>query len=125
MIIVALDGNILKVANLGDSGFRVVRHGKVVLASPAQEHYFNCPFQLGYAPLSEDIDSASEAQEFEFEIQPGDLVIVGSDGLFDNVFDEDIVAVANLSSCQGGRGRYVLCCCGRIKSTRHCCAEEC
>ena len=95
MIIVALDGNILKVANLGDSGFRVVRHGKVVLASPAQEHYFNCPFQLGYAPLSEDIDSASEAQEFEFEIQPGDLVIVGSDGLFDNVFDEDIVAVAN------------------------------
>ena len=95
MIIVALDGNILKAANLGDSGFRVVRHGKVVLAAPAQEHYFNCPLQLGYAPLSEDIDSASEAQEFEFEIQPGDLVIVGSDGLFDNVFDEDIVAVAN------------------------------
>ena len=95
MVIVTLEGTTLKAANLGDSGFRVIRSGKVVFASPAQEHYFNCPYQLGYPSLSEDVDLASEAQEFEIVMQPGDLVIVGSDGLFDNVFDEDIASVAN------------------------------
>jgi len=37
-------------ANLGDSGFRVVRAGKVVHRSQEQQHYFNTPFQLAVAP---------------------------------------------------------------------------
>ena len=81
-----------RAANLGDSGFRVVRGGEVVFATPAQEHYFNCPYQLGYEPLSEDTDVAEDADEFEFTVKPGDLVVAGSDGLFDNVFDDEIAA---------------------------------
>jgi len=37
-------------ANLGDSGFRVVRSGRIVHRSQEQQHYFNTPFQLAVAP---------------------------------------------------------------------------
>lgn len=42
--------HILYSANLGDSGFLVVREGKVVHRSEEQQHYFNTPFQLSIAP---------------------------------------------------------------------------
>jgi len=37
-------------ANLGDSGFVVVRAGVVVHRSNEQQHYFNTPYQLAIAP---------------------------------------------------------------------------
>ncbi|KAG8146026.1 putative Protein phosphatase PTC7-like protein [Naja naja] len=40
----------LHTANLGDSGFLVVRGGRVVHRSDEQQHYFNTPFQLSIAP---------------------------------------------------------------------------
>uniref|UniRef100_A0A8C7U7J4 Protein phosphatase n=1 Tax=Oncorhynchus mykiss TaxID=8022 RepID=A0A8C7U7J4_ONCMY len=40
----------LHTANLGDSGFLVVREGEVVHRSDEQQHYFNTPFQLSIAP---------------------------------------------------------------------------
>ena len=106
MVCVEVDGSKLKAANLGDSGFRVVRGGEVVFASAAQEHYFNCPYQLGYEPLSEDTDTAADAESYEFAVKPGDLVVAGSDGLFDNVFDEDIarIATAAAASVRGALG---------------------
>jgi protein phosphatase PTC7 len=94
MVVIECDGTKIKAANVGDSGFRIVRDGKVVFASPAQEHYFNCPYQLGFPPLSEDTDTASDAEMFDVAVKPGDLVIAGSDGLFDNVFDDEIAEVA-------------------------------
>ncbi|KAG9335384.1 hypothetical protein JZ751_005306 [Albula glossodonta] len=40
----------LHTANLGDSGFLVVRGGEVVHRSDEQQHYFNTPFQLSIPP---------------------------------------------------------------------------
>lgn len=37
-------------ANIGDSGFVIVRHGEVVHRSEEQQHYFNTPFQLSLPP---------------------------------------------------------------------------
>lgn len=37
-------------ANLGDSGFMVVRNGRVITKSEEQVHYFNAPFQLTLPP---------------------------------------------------------------------------
>lgn len=37
-------------ANIGDSGFVVVRQGQVVHRSEEQQHYFNTPFQLSMPP---------------------------------------------------------------------------
>ena len=36
----------LTVANLGDSGFAVVRGGRSILRSAEQQHAFNFPFQI-------------------------------------------------------------------------------
>lgn len=40
-------------ANLGDSGFLIVRDGEVVHRSQEQQHYFNTPYQLTVAPPSQ------------------------------------------------------------------------
>ncbi len=33
--------------NLGDSGARIIRSGKMVFRTKEQQHFFNCPYQLG------------------------------------------------------------------------------
>lgn len=43
----------LYTANLGDSGFLVIRDEQVVHRSQEQQHYFNTPFQLAVAPPSQ------------------------------------------------------------------------
>ena len=50
--IVALDKNkqSLHTANLGDSGFLVVRKGDIVHRSIEQQHAFNTPYQLAIPP---------------------------------------------------------------------------
>ena len=102
MCVVRLDGDRLTCANVGDSGFRVVRSGAVVSASTAQQHYFNCPFQLAYEELAKDGDSASDAELYDIVVREGDIVVLGSDGLFDNVFDEEIASVVSRAFAGAG-----------------------
>lgn len=42
----------LYTANIGDSGFIVMRNGQIVHRSEEQQHYFNTPFQLSLAPAN-------------------------------------------------------------------------
>jgi serine/threonine protein phosphatase PrpC len=81
----------LRVANIGDSGFMVLRDGRLVFRSEEQQHGFNHPFQLA---TRDEGNAVAEAQSYTLELQLGDVVVVGSDGLFDNVFDETIVAMS-------------------------------
>ena len=46
------DTGVLRAANLGDSGFLILRDGQVFFHSPSQQHRFNMPFQIG--PFGED-----------------------------------------------------------------------
>ena len=94
MCVVRLKGTSLTCANVGDSGFRVVRDGAVAYGSTAGQHYFNCPYQLQYRDLAGECDAAEDADVFSFDVREGDIVVAGSDGLFDNVFDEEIASVA-------------------------------
>ncbi|CAM0910229.1 unnamed protein product [Alopecurus aequalis] len=80
-VIVSLAGRALKWAYVGDSGFAVFRDGKLVHRSQPQQHFFNCPFQL--SPL----EGPSDAAVGEVGVEEGDVLVVSSDGLFDNVFD--------------------------------------
>ncbi|CAM6050192.1 unnamed protein product [Sphagnum compactum] len=77
----------LHVANVGDCGLRILRSGKVVFATSPQQHYFDCPYQFS---SSEGGQSASDAAVFKAELLKGDTIVLGSDGLFDNVYDRDI-----------------------------------
>lgn len=83
-------------ANIGDSGFLVVRSGKVVHRSEEQQHYFNTPYQLSLVPPAQSgrvlSDSPESADTSQFTVRDGDLILVATDGLFDNMPDSLIVA---------------------------------
>ena len=50
ILILEHESNNLFTVNIGDSGFLVVRKGRVVHKSEEQQHYFNTPFQLALPP---------------------------------------------------------------------------
>ncbi|XP_031400749.1 probable protein phosphatase 2C 1 isoform X4 [Punica granatum] len=82
-------GRILKIANVGDCGLRVIRQGKVVFSTSPQEHYFDCPHQLSSEVVGQ---TYLDAVMSTVEVMEQDTIVMGSDGLFDNVFDHEIVS---------------------------------
>jgi len=66
--------------------------------SPQQEHEFGCPFQLGHLP---EADPPSTAMRTELPLRHGDLIVLGSDGLWDNVSDEGVLSIAAESESSG------------------------
>ncbi|XP_004500319.1 probable protein phosphatase 2C 26 isoform X2 [Cicer arietinum] len=81
------NGN-LKIANVGDCGLRVIRNGRQIFSTSPQEHYFDCPFQLSSERVGQTYLDAAVSN---VELMEGDTIVMGSDGLFDNVFDHEIV----------------------------------
>jgi len=85
----------LYTANIGDSGFLVVRCGEVVHRSQEQQHYFNTPFQLSLPPteLQSEVlaDRPDSADQYEFSVEDGDVILMATDGIFDNVPDRLLV----------------------------------
>lgn len=106
-LIVVLDGvgagkaAALRAANLGDSGFMVLRGNEVRFQSQPQQHSFNFPFQLAAPGTSGDLPSDAEVIKLD-DIQAGDVVVLGSDGLFDNMFGAEIMEEVSLSLADVG-----------------------
>lgn len=76
----------LRSLNLGDSILLVIRDGVVVARSREIVHYFDCPYQLA----EDSPDRPKDGTQLKTEVLPGDIVLVGSDGIFDNLSDEFI-----------------------------------
>ncbi|EDW23812.1 GL23811 [Drosophila persimilis] len=94
----------LYTANLGDSGYVVIRNGSVLDRSEEQTHFFNMPFQLTVPPPDSNremwfCDDPSEAVATRLLLQPDDLVLVATDGLFDNMPEQMLLEM--LSKVQG------------------------
>ncbi|OLY82612.1 putative protein phosphatase 2C 80 [Smittium mucronatum] len=83
-----LRGDELQVTNIGDSGLTIIRDGELIFRTEEQQHSFNYPYQLG---TEENSDDVSNAQTFRIKVKKNDLIILASDGLYDNLFDEDIL----------------------------------
>lgn len=96
----------LDVANLGDSGYLLLRLNGVHAYSRAQTHAFNTPFQLSAIPpallarmktfggralcdLPRDADVTSRS------LQHGDVLVFATDGLWDNLFNQDVLHIAS------------------------------
>ncbi|CAI9771430.1 unnamed protein product [Fraxinus pennsylvanica] len=88
--IIALTEQGLHAINLGDSGFMVVRDGCMVFRSLVQQHEFNYPYQL---KSGNGGDLPSSGQVSIISVAPGDVIIAGTDGLFDNLYNNDIITV--------------------------------
>ncbi|CAK4913099.1 unnamed protein product [Aphanomyces euteiches] len=94
-IIQLSDDGTIHTANLGDSGFMLCRENaeeegwSIIYASPSQCHYFNCPFQLGHGSR----DTPAHADLSTLSVEPNDVVLVATDGLFDNLTEEEILSL--------------------------------
>jgi protein phosphatase PTC7 len=96
MLCVDCSSSTLSALNLGDSGFRLFRQldseagaPRLEMGSRPQQHFFNCPFQLG----GDNADRPRNGDRYTHAVQPGDLIVLATDGLFDNLFDDEIGAL--------------------------------
>ncbi|KAH8355455.1 hypothetical protein KR084_009644 [Drosophila pseudotakahashii] len=87
----------LYTANIGDSGFLVVRSGAVVCRSREQQHHFNTPFQLSAPPPGHELNVLSDGPEsadtLQFPVQPGDVILLATDGVYDNVPESFLIEI--------------------------------
>ena len=54
--------------------------------SKEQQHQFNFPYQVGTSG-----DDPAKAEDLIHDVEHNDIIILASDGLWDNLFDEMIV----------------------------------
>jgi protein phosphatase PTC7 len=99
----------LIIDSLGDSGFAhfrlAVSPPSVVHVSPHQTHAFNTPWQLSQTPPSlrrkmelfgrsaPQGDQPKHAALSQHQLQHGDVVMYATDGVWDNLSEEELVAI--------------------------------
>jgi len=86
-----IQDNKLKCLNLGDSGFMVVRSGSILFRTKEQQHVFNFPVQLGTGHTT----TPDDGDQIHVDVHDGDIVIMATDGLFDNLYDNEILDIVN------------------------------
>ncbi|CAG9316811.1 unnamed protein product [Blepharisma stoltei] len=119
-ILANLEKNKLKISNLGDCGIMTIRkvngNPRIIFQSSPQEHFFNTPYQISrelsltqiqqlkeklsnekYIEVMEQMkniikDSLWDSDDYCLKVKAGDLIIMASDGLWDNVFPKEILA---------------------------------
>ena len=98
----------LTVYNLGDSGAMVLRpsirhfptegaevrglYPRTVLRSHDQNHGWNWPFQASASNLGGVVN---EADELSTRVREGDVLIAATDGVLDNLFDSELIAIVS------------------------------
>lgn len=104
---------VLEVANLGDSGFVHLRPNRVHARSSAQTHAFNTPYQLSVIPHSMMLRAAAfggarlcdlprDADVTRHSLQHGDVLVFATDGLWDNLFDQDVLRLVSAAMTRVG-----------------------
>ncbi|KAJ6260760.1 hypothetical protein Dda_4989 [Drechslerella dactyloides] len=96
-----LHGNRLYVVNVGDSHCLVLRPSHVpppdagedsrfLLRTTEQWHYFDCPRQLGTDSPDTPLGNAVVSS---VKVENGDIVVLATDGLLDNLWEEEVVSI--------------------------------
>lgn len=85
------EDNVLRALNIGDSVCLVLRDGSVAARTREIIHYFDCPYQLGY----DSPDRPQDGTKLNAELFKGDVIVAGSDGVFDNLSDADVCEIVS------------------------------
>ncbi len=93
--VVTVHDDQLRSSVVGDCGYVVLRHGNPVYQSVPQMHRFNLPHQLGY-----QMDTPERAVNHEMMLEPDDIIVLGSDGVFDNLHMDEMVRLVRRSPRQ-------------------------
>ena len=111
-IIATLIKRQINILNLGDCGLILIRFDgtpRIIFKTTPKLHCFNTPYQISRRFSLNQLksgnqcgsqlttsDSVSDADEFLITIYPGDIAIMGSDGLLDNMHAEEILKITYL-----------------------------
>jgi len=85
-------GTLDSAAGIGAAGRKL----HIAFRSPQQLRAFNTPYQLGRAPDSGDapddrFETPQDASLVRVPVRPGDILVLATDGLFDNVDEEALL----------------------------------
>lgn len=82
---------------IGDSGYLIFKFIgpklEIKYESKPQQKRFNFPYQLGWRGNG---DTPNSALVLEHDLEEGDIIVAGSDGIFDNMTSENIAQVLEL-----------------------------
>jgi protein phosphatase PTC7 len=81
------EDGVLQVLNVGDSTAVVVRENKVVARTREINHFYECPYQFS----TSSPDRPRDGTRLRLALKRGDVIIAGSDGVFDNLEEEQIL----------------------------------
>ncbi|CDO97469.1 unnamed protein product [Coffea canephora] len=102
VLVAHFDGQALHVVNIGDSGFLILRNGVVFERSHRMTYKFNFPYQI-----QRGHDPSELLEEYEIELEEGDVIIIATDGLFDNLYEQEIVSIVSASLSAGRRPKRI------------------
>lgn len=80
---------------LGDCAFLIIRDSKIFFRSEDMLRKWNTPYQLGIGGPRDMLDHPMFGSEKSFQLQYNDVIVIGSDGVFDNVFDKHVLNIVN------------------------------
>eukprot|EP00592_Proboscia_alata_P024864 CAMPEP_0194445048 /NCGR_PEP_ID=MMETSP0176-20130528/127625_1 /TAXON_ID=216777 /ORGANISM="Proboscia alata, Strain PI-D3" /LENGTH=651 /DNA_ID=CAMNT_0039271537 /DNA_START=468 /DNA_END=2424 /DNA_ORIENTATION=+ len=86
--------NVLRALNVGDSGLLVIRDSKILSRSKDIVHYFDCPYQLAF----DSPDRPRDGTKLTVNLQSQDLILMATDGIFDNLSDDLVLEISDESS---------------------------
>ncbi|KAH8172034.1 stage II sporulation protein E (SpoIIE) domain-containing protein [Sarocladium implicatum] len=112
-VAIASPDGTLDVANLGDSGFLQLRLNAITALSEPQTHAFNTPYQLSLVPPSVAARAAAfgggqlsdlprDADVTQHSLRHGDVLLFATDGVLDNLFNQDILRLASQALVSSG-----------------------
>nr|XP_028963142.1 probable protein phosphatase 2C 71 isoform X2 [Malus domestica] len=92
VLVAYFDGQALHVANIGNSGFIVIRNGAVFKKSSPMVHEFNFPVRVESGD-----DPSKLLEKYRIDLDVGDVVVTATDGLFNNLYEQEITSVVSKS----------------------------
>lgn len=92
VLVAYFDGQALHVANIGNSGFIVIRNGAVFKRSSPMVHEFNFPLQIARGD-----DPSKLIERYRIDLDDGDVIVTATDGLFDNLYEQEIISIVSKS----------------------------
>ncbi|PPD85114.1 hypothetical protein GOBAR_DD17949 [Gossypium barbadense] len=82
----------LHVANIGDSGFMIIRNGAVFKRPSPMVYELAFPVQIARGDQPSDF-----VEVYKVDLYEKDVIITATDGLFDNLYERDIVSIVSKS----------------------------
>ncbi|XP_019440365.1 PREDICTED: probable protein phosphatase 2C 62 isoform X1 [Lupinus angustifolius] len=92
VLVAHFDGQALHAANVGNTGFVVISDGSIFKKSTPMFHEFNFPLQIVKGE-----DPSEIIKGYKIDLNDGDVIIIATNGLFDNLYEQEIASIISKS----------------------------